>query len=374
VTVGADGTIVEVSLRAAELFGYAPGELVGRPVEMLVPEARQAAHAAHRRLFAEDRGQREMGDGKELAGRRRDGSTFPAEIGLRPVPGSDGETVAVVRDISRRILDEERTAYLTAILASGPDAMYSQDRDGLLTGWNTAAEALFGYAAGEVAGWRSTRLFAEHRWADHEVVLRRVLAGEVNANLETEIRCRDGQLLPVVLHLAPIRARPGRIVGASVIARDLTEQRLALELLAESEARLRENEALVHVGRWVLDVATGSVQWSEEQHRLHGLRPLEFEETRAAHLAPVHPDDRPTVEEALDRAIATAGQLDLVHRVLLPDGTGRLLRTRGAAVLGPAGEVIGVRGVCQDISAEARAASGDPGGDEVDRLLAGNGR
>ena len=76
------------------------------------------------------------------------------------------------------------------------------------------------------------------------------------------------------------------IVG---VARDITEQRLAQAALAETEARLREAEALAHVGRWLWDVGSGAVQWSEELHRIHGIDPRDFDGTLEAHLVPCIP-------------------------------------------------------------------------------------
>ena len=85
------------------------------------------------------------------------------------------------------------------------------------------------------------------------------------------------------------------MVGAVSVAHDLTEQRLAQASLAEVEARRREGEAQAHVGRWLWDIGTGAVQWSDELHRIHGVDPLEFAGTLDAHLACVHDDDRARV-------------------------------------------------------------------------------
>ncbi len=97
-----------------------------------------------------------------------------------------------------------------------------------------------------------TRLLAEDRWPEYEVVLRRVLAGEVHGHVETEIRRRDRVVVPVLLTMAPIRDSRGSAIGVLVIARDLTEQELALAALADSEARLREGS----LARWAAGYST----------------------------------------------------------------------------------------------------------------------
>jgi PAS domain S-box-containing protein len=104
VCVAADGRIALVNPQAERLFGYGRDELVGQPVEMLVPDAVRDVHAGHRAGYAADPRPRPMGVGLQLAGRRRDGSTFPAEVSLAAMDTDDGLLVtAVVRDVTERL-------------------------------------------------------------------------------------------------------------------------------------------------------------------------------------------------------------------------------------------------------------------------------
>jgi len=112
VLVGAEGQISLVNRRTEELFGYEPGELIDREVELLVPDRFRAGHLAYRAGYAADPRTREMGAGLELYGRRRDGSEFPVEISLSPMR-ADGDqlVIAIVRDVSqRRAAERERLA------------------------------------------------------------------------------------------------------------------------------------------------------------------------------------------------------------------------------------------------------------------------
>jgi len=339
VVLDAGGRIAEANHAAEELFGYPRDDLIGRGVDSLLPAGVGPA------------------GGIEQVGRRRDGGEFPVEVSVAEIEGTgsglDGsgfEVVAVIRDLTGRRQVEADLGYLAAVTGSCNDAVYSQDRDGLITGWNEAAELLFGYRAEEVTGWRSTRLLAEDRWPEYEVVLRRVLAGEVHGHVETEIRRRDRVVVPVLLTMAPIRDSRGSAIGASVIARDLTEQKLALAALADSEARLREGESLAQVGGWVLDCATASVQWSEELHRIHGIEPVEFDGTLAGHVALVHPDDRAALDGALGRAIAGGEAVEADYRIVRPDGQVRWLSARADPVIDEHGVLIGLRGIAKDVT------------------------
>jgi PAS domain S-box-containing protein len=104
VCIAADGRIVLVNAQAERLFGYQRAELIGQPVEILVPDAARAVHPGHRAAYAADPRHRPMGAGLPLAGRRRDASTFPAEISLSAIDTGEGILVtAAIRDVTARL-------------------------------------------------------------------------------------------------------------------------------------------------------------------------------------------------------------------------------------------------------------------------------
>jgi signal transduction histidine kinase len=134
------------------------------------------------------------------------------------------------------------------------------------------------------------------------------------------------------------------------LARDISEQELAQSTLAASEERLREGEALAHVGSWSLDVATGAMQWSAEHHQIYGIDPLEFGGTLDDHVAAIHVADRDLVAAAFARATDDGEPFETEHRVASPGREGRHVYTRGAPVLDAAGRVVGIRGISQDVT------------------------
>ena len=139
------------------------------------------------------------------------------------------------------------------------------------------------------------------------------------------------------------------------MVRDITEQRLAQAMLAEAEARLRESEALAHVGRWQWDVATNAVQWSDEFHRIHGVDPLDFDGTFDAHLACVHQADRARVHAAIERSVVTGRAAHEEYRIVRPDGEIRWIDTRAEPTIDSAGDVVALRGIGQDVTEHRRA-------------------
>ena len=127
--------------------------------------------------------------------------------------------------------------HFAALVESSDDAIISKDLNGIVTSWNRAAERVFGYTAGEMIGQSITKLIPTDRLSEETEVLTRIRAGESVDHFETIRRHKNGTLIPISLTVSPIRAPDGTIVGASKIARDITERRRAEEALATAEAR-----------------------------------------------------------------------------------------------------------------------------------------
>lgn len=231
-------------------------------------------------------------------------------------------------------------------------ALFSQDIDGRIASWNRGAERIFGYAQNEIVGDDLTSLVPEHLRADVVSMAKRVAAGERVDRLVTEIRRKDGMQVPVALSVSPVIGADGRFSGAVGVAQELTETRLAQAALAEVDQRFREWEALAHVGRWLWDVGSDAVQWSDELHRMHGVDPSDFEGTLAAHLSVVHDDDRERVRSLMEAAVASGQPFEDEYRVA-DASTTRWFAMRAEPAVGSSGDVVGLRGVSQDITVNA---------------------
>ncbi|MET1001088.1 MAG: PAS domain S-box protein, partial [Acidimicrobiia bacterium] len=221
------------------------------------------------------------------------------------------------------------TAVLDAFVDTSSDAMFSQDPHNLVEVWNRSAERIIGYQAHEMLGRASTVLFPAHLRADLARVFATVARGERVDHVETEIARKDGMSVPVSMSVCPV-VDGEQITGSVVVARDISEQRLAQAALAEMEERLREGEAIAHIGRWLWDLGTDTVQWSEELHNIHGVDPLDFGGTLEAHVRCIHPSDRTRVLTALRAAVATARPLDVEYRAVRPGGVLRHVYLRAA--------------------------------------------
>src|SRR2546428_598256 len=150
--VGVDdqGRIVLINSQTEKIFGYGRDELLNQPVEILLPERVRRAHERHRAGYVVDPRTRPMGVGLDLAGRRKDGSEFPAEISLSPFQTRDGVIVtSIIRDISDRKKVEGK---FRGLLEAAPDAMIMVERTGRIVLVNSQAGRLFGYRRDQLLG------------------------------------------------------------------------------------------------------------------------------------------------------------------------------------------------------------------------------
>lgn len=140
-----------------------------------------------------------------------------------------------------------------------------------------------------------------------------------------------------------------------VLFRDITAAQRAEDELREYAARMAEAETIARFGVWRWDVAAGEVRWSDELHRLYGLRPGEFAGTVEDFVARLHPDDRERVWAEVSRALQTLAPFAFEERIVWPDGGERLLLSQGRVIAGPDGEAAALVGVCRDITEHREA-------------------
>lgn len=124
-------------------------------------------------------------------------------------------------------LKRDAAAFLAAIVESSDDAIISKNLSGIITSWNKSAERLFGYSAHEAVGGSVTMLIPDDRLGEEPSILARIQSGERVDHFETRRRRKDGEIIDISLTISPIRDSEGTIIGASKIARDITERRQA---------------------------------------------------------------------------------------------------------------------------------------------------
>ncbi len=240
--VGMDqkGIIRFVNRQTESLFGYDRHQLIGNPIDTLVPEPLWQIYAEHRQDHFTDPTTRSTGFELELNGRQQDGTEFPINISLSSI--DTGEVLLVITalgDVNQRKRAVQSAQHTEAMVEYSDDAIIGLTPDGTITSWNPAAEHMYGYSGKEIIGRSGDLLTPEDRPGELNAILARIKLGHYVEHAETTLVTKDGTAVPVSIAAAPIRDENGEIVGVSAVHRDLTEQKGALAF-AESMAAIVE--------------------------------------------------------------------------------------------------------------------------------------
>jgi PAS domain S-box-containing protein len=219
-----DGIIISWNRAAERMFGWPAVAATGRHASLIVPpELRAEDEEVLARVRRGD-----VVEHLETVRLTKQSQLIDVSLSIAPMRDTAGHIVGVsciARDVSeRRRLDEAR-AHLAAIVESSDDVIVSKNLDGIITSWNRAAERMFGWTAAAAVGRPIMLIIPDDRREEEEGMMARIRRGEHVAHFDTVRGAKDGRLVDVSVTVSPVRDSAGRIVGASKIARDITERR-----------------------------------------------------------------------------------------------------------------------------------------------------
>ncbi|HWC95331.1 MAG TPA: PAS domain S-box protein [Candidatus Sulfopaludibacter sp.] len=235
-----EGVILSWNSGAERIYGYPADEIIGRQMTLLLPPNRPNEEA----LILEQIRRGERVDHFETVRRTRQGDLITVSITISPIRDAQGVVIGashVARNVSDRKRIEEQLNRVASIVESSDDAIVSKTLDGMILTWNRGAESLYGYPAAEAIGRSMTLLIPEDRPNEEADILDRIRRGERVHHFETVRRTKNGKLIDVSVTISPVYDQTDRIIGASHVARDVTERK-------QLEEQMRHTQKLESLG------------------------------------------------------------------------------------------------------------------------------
>lgn len=361
IATNADGTVALMNPIAESLTGWTDAEARGRKLEeifvILNEQTKEPCESPVAKVLSTGR---VVGLANHTVLVARDGSHCPIDDSAAPIRDVDGNIAGVVlvfRDVTEARKSERDARFLASIVETSDDAIVTKDINGIITSWNSSAERIFGYTAEEAVGKPVAMLAPPDRPNEMRSILTQIRSGKRVDHFDTVRRAKDGRLIPISLTVSPIRDVDGEIIGASKIARDISDRKRAEEIIQEEKARLRTT---------LLSIGDGVIVTDHEGH-VTMLNPVACELTGwgdeaigmpiAEVFTIVNEDTRAEVENPAVRALRDGSIVGLSNHTILIAKTGveHPIDDSAAAIKDEEGAIVGSVLVFRDVSTRREA-------------------
>ena len=353
-TLDERGCIVETNLAGASMLGEERSRLAGKPFTLFITPGETSLFFNHLKQCLSS--SKPVTTEVTLVPREKP----PITVQLISIAWTDPDRKAKVCrttliDCTERKRVEAQLHFQSTLLDQVRNAVIAIGTNQKIVAWSNHAERLFGWMREEALGQDIFDIIIpdENSNAAEEILQKMAETGEWEG--EFVVRRRDQSTFPAYFHNAALRGEKGEIIGFVGLGADITERKKIEEALRMREAQLQDAQRLAHIGSWEWDPAEDRVVWSDELYRIWGLNRQEFGATYEDVFKRVHPDDRERLARMVEKARREQAPYVCDHRILHPDGTERILQSRGTVVTDETGRVVKMYGTGQDITERRRA-------------------
>ncbi len=347
--VDATGKIIRANRAELKLLGYTMSEYVGHQISEFHADFSVIEDILARLLRAEPL--------NEYPARMRckDGSIRDVLISSN-VYSENGKfirTRCFTRDVTELKKAQHAQAKLAAIVASSADAIISKNLSGIVTSWNAGAERIFGYSADEMIGESIIKIIPSEFQGEEKEILRRLKNGERVSHMDTIRVAKDGKRIHVSITASPIKDANGNIIGASKVARDITDRVRAQAVLRESERRFRDLILTLPVALYTTDREGRITLYNESAVNLWGRRPQIGKDLWCGSWKILRPDGTPLPLDQCPMAVALKEDRSVRGEEILiirPDGSRVFVLPHPDPLHDERGEMIGAINMLVDIT------------------------
>ena len=348
--VSPEGRWMRVNRKVCEILGYTEEEILGMTFQEIThPDDLAADLVETEKVRTGELPTFSM----EKRYIRKDKSVVWANLTVSAARDSNGRMkhfISVIEDVTERREAEAVRARLAAIVESSDDAIVSKDLNGIITSWNAGAERIFGFTAAEAIGNPITIIIPLDLRGEETGIIQRLRRGERIDHYETIRSTKFGVKLDVSLTISPIRDSKGRVIGASKIARDITQAKKVEAALRDSQTQLALALEASRTAMFGWDVIEKRGTWNSQMAAIYGFQPkgkyISTEEWRSL----FHPDDVQRLIDEADRLLKDQEKFQFEYRAVRPDGEIRWILSHGRIVRNADGEAIQMIGTHTDIS------------------------